>query len=493
MTSAFEPRNLAEAVAMRLVSRADELYLAGNWAAALALYRRTIDSQPDIARQLALALPAGHCDIELAGAEALTAPRPAYGPVAGVPREAAFARDLRVRALGYCRAGDVVRASALLRFIAPVDAPTGFAYADDRLSRRSDCGRFLDTPADGPPAFFTDHAIDRLPVDTLKARHEGKRVLVVRRFGVARRRYGAFENLAEAAVRFGLTIHEITNTPLPGPATDNYVAALAKTIDDVQPQVILWDELFHLGVSAEPGHRDAIAELLEAMRRTRGIRVVNFHPDVYYVPIPTLFGGLGRCFDLISHMHPAILDRGTEAEKAAVFCCPIPALIESPTVAAGTVPRAAFAGAIHTFSWPRVVWWAECVRAGLPLDFIETVHDSPQQLSDVDYFNVMRRYQLSVNFNLRDGGARIFTGRAVDVGLAGGVLLDERSADLPYFLTPGLHYVPFETLPDLAAAIDVMLADAPRRQRMAAAAQAWCERYFTGDYYWSGVLSKLFP
>ncbi len=282
----------------------------------------------------------------------------------------------------------------------------------------------------------------------------------------------------------------------PGEQSERYVGVVRQMIEVFRPDLIWWDELFLSGVSAEPAYREAVAELLEDVRRRLGVKVIKYYPDVWYVAMhmpEDLYGGLGRCYDLINHCHPAILDRGTDAERSAVFCYPAPAAVEPPTAEAGTISRACFIGSIHPGGMPRIVWWAESARAGLPLDFIETVHDNTVQLTDLEYANVLRSYQLSTTLTMRGTGARIFTLRVLEVPLAGGVLLEEHSVDTRYFMKPGIHYAAFETVPDLAALIPELLADAPRRARMAAASKAWVERYYTGDCYWAGILAMLYP
>ena len=493
---AFEPRNLAEATAALVVSRADQAYAAGDWEVAQTVYDHVASINPALEDRLALALAAGHCAIERADAAALAAWTRAYGPATGSPREAALAQDMRVRAMLYCRAGDFLRASVLLRYIAAVDSTIGVAYADDMLTRRSDCAAMLHAPDHTTPRFITDYGIDALPIDRLKTRHRGKRVLSVRRYGDTQQRFGSGDNARWSAEAFGLTVHEVASVVQAGPQSDGYVAALEQIIESFRPDLIWWDQLFLSGISADPAYAEAVTDLLERVRRRHGIKVINYYSDVWYViaHMPGgLFAQLGRAVDLINHCHPAILDLGTDAEKAAVFCCPAPALIETPTAEAGTIPRACFLGSIHEGAMPRTVWWAECGRAGMPFDFIETIHDRTVELTDVEYVNVLRRHQLSTTLAMRNTGQRIFTGRVLDVPLAGGVLLEERTRDTPYFLKPGVHYAAFETLADLQDLIPELLADAPRRRRMSADSRAWVQRYYTGDCYWAWILNKFYP
>ncbi|MEJ0070147.1 MAG: glycosyltransferase [Pseudomonadota bacterium] len=52
--------------------------------------------------------------------------------------------------------------------------------------------------------------------------------------------------------------------------------------------------------------------------------------------------------------------------------------------------------------------------------------------------------------------------------------------------------MPFESLDDLAALIPELLVDGERRARIRAAGQRWVQTYFTGDYFWAGLLRQLF-
>ena len=53
------------------------------------------------------------------------------------------------------------------------------------------------------------------------------------------------------------------------------------------------------------------------------------------------------------------------------------------------------------------------------------------------------------------------------------MLVEEHSEGTAFFMTPGTHYVPFETLDDLATLIPQLLADAPGRERLRSAESAF--------------------
>jgi hypothetical protein len=96
-----------------------------------------------------------------------------------------------------------------------------------------------------------------------------------------------------------------------------------------------------------------------------------------------------------------------------------------------------------------------------------------------------------VNWTRRHTGVRIITGRSIETPLSGGLLLEEDSVDTRYFLTPGVHYEPFDTLADLRARVAALLADPVHCRHVAAAGEAWVKRYFSGDHFWAGLMDRL--
>ena len=494
-----ELSGLHHALITDLVRRGAGAYQSRDWSTALSIHRYIAETHPAVSEELSCSLVIARCEIELADDATLAHYEPDLVQTSASSHQAAVVHDMKLRAIECCRAADFRRARCLLRLVAAFDGPIGRAYADAMLTRRSGCTDYLRPPADAAaPRFLAEQGVDDWPVATVRERYHGLRVLFVRRYAYVNnpaRQYEHQDRLTRSARERGLIVHEINAAAIPGPQTEGYVAALRRTIEAFAPQVILYDELFMSGISAAPAHAEAIAEVLEDARRHRGVRVVKSYTDAWYVTSYTpdgLFKHLGRAYDLVQHPHPAILDRGTDAERAAVFCYPAPHFLPTPTVEAGTVPRAGFVGSATLINIGRLVWWAECACAGVPLDFIEANVHAAEQISDLQYANHLRAHQVSINFTQRPTGARILTGRAIETPLVGGVLVEEDGPDTRYFMTPGVHYVPYETLPDLCTIVPALLADADRRRQLAVAGQAWATRYFTGDHFWAGMMHRLF-
>src|ERR1051326_3067905 len=124
------------------------------------------------------------------------------------------------------------------------------------------------------------------------------------------------DNIARGARDFGLVVHEINSHVLPaGVSLDDFPGYLQQEIIAFRPDVIVYDDLFHLGVSAaSEAVAEAVGMVLEQVRSLLGVRVVRTLPDAWNVALggdAALFRGLGRSVDLVNHLHPAVVGRGS--------------------------------------------------------------------------------------------------------------------------------------------------------------------------------------
>lgn len=476
------------------LAAADRLYVDRQWAAALALYQAFHDTDPGASAQLSVPFIIGHCRIELSEETALEGLALDRAPVTRSDRETIVIKILRARGIELCRSAAFAHAARLMRLLADYDPLIADAYRDDLAAPATLAPTRASNDAD--PPFLAALGMADLPIDAIKHRHRGTRVLlVVQRHFINQesRRYDPADNLAVSARRFGLTVEEFnSHAPPPGVAPELYGSSLLEAILRFKPNVIVYDNLFEGGMSAASDFLgEQVTMVLELARQQLGSRVVKLYMDAWLVPQERFFKGLGDLVDLVQHMHPTVLGRGSPTEEAAAFCYPMPYRLAPPTIEPGRNPRACFVGSIGWFNLSRLSWWAEAGKRGLPIDFYETLHVGETQRADEAYTNLLCGYQLALNFTRRGGGPKIVTGRSFEVPLAGGVLVEENSTDIAFFMSPGTHYVPFETIDELATVIPALLADPDRRARIRAEGHAWVTRYFTGAYYWAGLLSRL--
>lgn len=477
-----------------LIRAADQSYEAHNWANALHLYQTVHDKNPMLSRTSALGLAIGHCRIELADDGELDELALEDAAAGGSVREAVLITKLRFRAYMLCRSGEFARACCLLRYLARFDPPIADAYRTG-TARKAALAHDL-TSGQGEPPFLGAVGLSDERVVAARARWAGRRLLLVARrhfIDNPSRQYELVDNLGRSAGRFGLTVREFNAAIRDegGAEVESYAERLRAAIADFRPDILLYDELFESGISSFGGlGAEQIAAVLRDARRTFGLRVVKSLPDAWQVPADRLFHGLGDSVDLVHHCHPLILDRAAAQQPPGVFCYVFPYDLPDSTVPPGAIQRACFVGSINAANIARLFWWAEAGKRGLPLDFLDADHLRPEHRSDLAYADLLRGYRVAVNFTRRPTGATILTGRTLQVPLCGGVLLEEASLDTAYFLTPGAHYLPFETLDELAALTDEMLRDDARRTRLATEGQRWVTRHFSGDWFWAGLLER---
>lgn len=474
---------------------ADCRYLERDWAAALALYERLCAADPTAVQARALAVGIGHCRVELAAADALDALPLEHAPCPDSPRRTVFVLRARHRALEMCDAGEARRAARLLRFLAGFDDALGATYKGQILAGRS---AHPSAPVDAVPGFLAATGLTDDAVAAAKERHRGRRILAAHPRYLARS-YEVSDNLMRAARAFGLEVQEF-NVRAAEADPDTYASALLAAIVAFRPEVVYFADLFENDASAfVPAVREQVAEVLALARSNLGVRVVRYLQDGWRTAVRVgsdLYAELGRAVDLVVHQYPCVLGIGDPAQRARVFCYPTPCHLPVSTVEVGALPRACFTGRMHEWAYPRVVWWAESIARGLPIDWrVQLPWDTAQKLmppaSDQAYADQLRGYAVSLSLVSRLNGARIMPGRTLETLMVGGTVLEERAPDTTYFLQPGRHYLTFETLDDLAETLPALIADRPRRLALADAGHRWVEKYFTGDYFWAGLLDKL--
>jgi hypothetical protein len=468
---------------------ADRSYEQGDWASAITFYRNALAIEPHASAACGCRLTIAHCQIELAAPDELAALVLETDASSGTARERVIASRLRVRARDLCRAGDFARATRVLRLLTTCDAAIAEVYARAIDAPPGAAGAGDDTR---DPPFLADLA--GLDVDAVKRRTRGLRVMLGFRriyYGMPERQYEPPDLFARSAERFGLTVGAVDVSPLErDPAA--LATGLYEHINAFRPDLIVLEGLFRSGATAsDPTVALHVATVLGVVRRRLGAKVVNSVPDAWRWSDAQLFQGLGSAVDLLHHWHPAIRARAAPVERAATFCYVPPLDLPAPTADPGTIAAACFVGTIAEASIARLAWWAEAGARGLPLVFLETDAATPAERADAAFADLHRAHQLSVNFTRRATGVVVLTARTIQSLLAGGVLLEEQSRDSAHFLAPGVHYVPFATLADLATTIERLLPAPELRARLADAGQGWARRYFTGDYFWAGLLQRV--
>ena len=474
-----------------LIDLADQRYQHGEWSAALLLYTglQRRQSTSAIARGVPIAL--AHCLLELhADADPTALARDLVPPVPGAARSAR-AGYLRVRALLACRDRDYARALRLLMFVAAFDFSLSTTYIESFLKGRTGCWERDPAAASDEPGFLAHHRWTDAEIDALKRRFRDQRILIVMPWSAP---YMMGDYYFRTARAFGLTPRILDHGAwLTGVDPVRAAGRIAREIDAFRPDIVIMGSVSELGFSpqATDAAIEAVGAVFQAARKAHGTRVVVSFGDAWMLPLERVTQGLGRTFDLLHHTHPLLQHTTPRLQAPDVYCYFHPIVTAPTTVEPGSVPHARMIGSVNFSNTARLIWWAAAGQSKLPIEVIETAVEGELKLTPERYADLLRESRFIINLSRRATGVSIITGRTIEALSAGGVLVEEDSFDTRYFLTPGIHYMPFLTWTDLCELVPMLLGDADRRRRLARDGQRWVQRHFSGDWYWAGLLDRL--
>lgn len=462
-----------------------------DWAAALAAWQQveslvgvTIDSQLAIA----------HCRIELAAESALDGIVVQSPAAASRGQRDACADLIRARAFECLLGGQTARSAQLTRLLTAVDPHLRHVVSRSILPRAAPATGLPPLPAARPPLPFEEDLVPEAVATAALARHRHRRVLLVMRQFLTPGPQAVMADLVTymeiCLTRLGLPVARFESHPADAADRAAFADRLRAAIADFRPDVILVDDLLASGASADPAVAPAALAVLQAAHDA-GIRLIGSYPDAWHPGVPARINQVAGLCDLFHLPHVGLASRLTPAAGGKVLHYPYPYVDPRPAATAEPpLPRACVVGRINWSNASRLVWWNEIAMAGLPVDFHPTIHGAER--SAADYAALVARYAVTINFTTRTTGMRIMTGRSIESPLVGSVLLEEACDDTAWFLRPWEHYVPFSTLQELGDHLTALLADAPRRQAIAAAGQDWVRRHFTGAQFWAQALVRLY-
>jgi hypothetical protein len=116
-------------------------------------------------------------------------------------------------------------------------------------------------------------------------------------------------------------------------------------------------------------------------------------------------------------------------------------------------------------------------------------------LSMEDYAATLRRSKIVLNFARPVFESPIFQckGRTIEATLSGALLFEQENPETARWLTPGQHYVPFDSERDLIVKVRHYLANEDERDALAQAGRLHAMQTLSADAYWRRILSAVIP
>jgi hypothetical protein len=202
------------------------------------------------------------------------------------------------------------------------------------------------------------------------------------------------------------------------------------------------------------GHRILCTALAHDLRRLLpSLKIVVTYLDPWLLPKDGLISA-GAMSDAIWQCWPSMETWSDPVFEGKLFQSLIP---HAGNHAAPSVPldgRISFVGGLMSYNWHRLLWHSAAIRYGLPIDWKLSSHKS-DGLSALEsyavYMQAMAETGCSLSFSMRANHARILTGRIYETILMGGLLVQETTSDLDYYLVSGEHYLEFSSFSELSA------------------------------------------
>ena len=258
--------------------------------------------------------------------------------------------------------------------------------------------------------------------------------------------------LEAAMTRYGwdFTFHPVTRWDEPDKAREQ-LAAVAEHCRQNAIDVLIWD------VEMDA---DAAASMIWLRQQIPGLFVIAFTCDPWEAELASRLRALAEAVDCIWSLNPSlpVWREPCFAGKMALF--PFPPGVEPPAANVARKQGFGFAGSIEGFNWTRAVWLAQARMVGRVDIQVDRSTHQEEGLSPMDSYRAfmarLAGHYASVNFSLRRTMQRTVTGRTFEVLASDGLLIQEQTPDLDYYMVAGRDYLRFETFEDLVGIADFL-------------------------------------
>ncbi len=107
------------------------------------------------------------------------------------------------------------------------------------------------------------------------------------------------------------------------------------------------------------------------------------------------------------------------------------------------------------------------------------------------YARLLGRSRAVLNVSHHGNGVHLITGRVWEAIAAGSLLVEQNNPATAMFFTPYRHYLPWTTVDDIIQIARFIDRRPDLAARIADEAHAWARRYYTGDRFWTAMLSHV--
>ena len=267
---------------------------------------------------------------------------------------------------------------------------------------------------------------------------------------------------------------------------------LVKLIQETKPEFVVFENL-----CAQPGDTlltpEHYAETLARLRSAFNFKLIAMYPDAWSPE--SIFGlSCAEAFaDTIWHLSYSSHLKFNEAIQKKSAVVPFPYSFTFGDSQPERDLGATFMGAAQAYNFLRPLWFMAIEDGHIPFKLILTQpikQPGRLTLTNQEYAALLRRIRISVQFSARDVTTKILCGRVWESILAGCALLEEDNIETRQLLVPYLHYIPFNSIHDLAVAVACLEKYPEEREALAQQGFDWGTRVLDPGKLWAHVLLK---
>lgn len=429
-----------------------------------------------------------------------------------VPETEPTFEQLYLRLSEHHRAGDAARAGKLLDlciathpFAGRLAGKGGGRTDRDALRRRIDeAWHAWERGTTASPAFAQDAQRARI---AHRDDVSGVKVLMVMRryfnYSASSREHELYMMFRRTAAAAGIDLRMVEGDPMVMPYGQNWRAqsaaldACVEAISETRPDVVIFDALCEPHGTGELFGPETYRSVLGELKRRQGFKLIGFYPDAWTPGTRNAIGFIHGFADgwWTSSTAPHGADGPSPDPRRLDLPTPFdPAFYpgHGPDGEDGVRDGVRFFGSVAGYNYTRSAWLLLLERLGTPFSFTASNHDAGPLPAEQDYqryADALMASRACVNFSGRNLSTHITTGRVFETVLARALLLEERNTTTPNFFVPYVHYVPFNSAPELDCAARLFLDDEALRRRMVDAAGRWMAANYSPAVVWKTLIA----
>jgi hypothetical protein len=268
---------------------------------------------------------------------------------------------------------------------------------------------------------------------------------------------------------------------------------LAAVIADFRPDAVIFDQLCS-NLSDKRLTPQIYAGALTKLKEVFNFKLISIYPDAYWPECLWAINYSAEFVDsvwLLSHLAYSKLEPAAQAKSSVL---PFPYVYPRGEIDLDSKDvDTAFLGTTKRYNFLRSLWLLAMEDANIPFElFLTDSQPKPNRLclSDEEYGALMGRIRTCIQFSARDVTTKILCGRVWESMLVGCVLVEEENIETKELLIPYLHYVPFNSLRELAVAVECLERHPAVREKLARRGHAWVQELLSGEKLWAYMLLK---